>query len=587
MSEKLKIAICLILLPFLLQTASAQTLPPRVQWIPQDAVISLELSQPRVLIELLTNEDATKAVTSLPVYKQQESNPKFNEFVNVINFLEGALGTDWRDAISKLTGGGITFAVCPEDTVVLIVDAEDEQILNRLHDIILGITRSEADNDGQPERVASKEYLGVKAWTFNAGKEAHAIIGSRLILSNRPEGLRSVLELRENVAGTNLESNLTYQAAKQAAAPKDVGSAFVNLGLFMSLPNIAGLLDKQSENPLAALLFSGIIESARNSNWLALGLQIEESKELSLRLTTDGKIPSQGGPAAFALPGKAEDGALPNLSVPRQIAAMSLYRDLYGFYSAKDDLFPQRTSGLIFFENMMGIFFTGRDLTNEVLAETKPQVRIVVAEQKYNAAIGTPQVRLPAFAVVLGMRNPEKFSEIVEEAWQKAIGLVNFTRGQQAMPGLIIDRPVHGDTKMTVASFSTAGTEGKTNLDQQFNFRPTLAMPGEYLILSSTDGLARDLIDTLSAETENAVKPLAQTHSLVEIGGGQLASALDANRETMIQSDMVKKGNTRQEAEAGIDMFITLVKFVDRVKLGIDRQHGLAQAELKVKLNLP
>ena len=33
-------------------------------------------------------------------------------------------------------------------------------------------------------------------------------------------------------------------------------------------------------------------------------------------------------------------------------------------------LFPERTSGLIFFENMMGIFFTGRDLTSEVLAET-------------------------------------------------------------------------------------------------------------------------------------------------------------------------------------------------------------------------
>ena len=112
-------------------------------------------------------------------------------------------------------------------------------------------------------------------------------------------------------------------------------------------------------------------------------------------------------------------------------------------------------------------------------------------------------------------------------------------------------------------------------------------MPGEYLILSSTDGLARDLIDALSSETENAVKPLAQQHSLVEIGGEQLASVLEANRENMIQGDMVKKGNTREQAAAGIDMLISVVKFVDRVKLGIGMQDALSKVELKVRLNMP
>ena len=68
---------------------------------------------------------------------------------------------------------------------------------------------------------------------------------------------------------------------------------------------------------------------------------------------------------------------------PGGIAAVSLYRDLHGFYAAKDTLFPERTSGLIFFENMMGIFFTGRDLTDEVLAETEPEIRLVVAEPQY------------------------------------------------------------------------------------------------------------------------------------------------------------------------------------------------------------
>jgi hypothetical protein len=300
----------------------------------------------------------------------------------------------------------------------------------------------------------------------------------------------------------------------------------------------------------------------------------------------DGKTTASTSPVAFALPGKPGEGILPNLSVPRRIAALSLYRDLHSFYAGKDDLFPERTSGLIFFENMMGIFFSGRDLTNEVLIETKPEIRLVVAEQEYDPAIGTPQVKFPAVALILCLRHPEQFNEVAEEAWQKAVGLINFTRGQQAMPGLIIDRPLQGKTKYTFAYFSTSGIEDKTNLDSRFNVRPALAMPGEYLVLSSTDGLARDLIDALHQETEQTPKSLAGTHSLVELEGDQLASILEANRKTLIQGNMVGKGSTQEQAESSTDLLISAMEFLKRVKLRIGTHDGLTQADLEIKLNI-
>ena len=183
----------------------------------------------------------------------------------------------------------------------------------------------------------------------------------------------------------------------------------------------------------------------------------------------------------------SREGALPNLRVPRRIAAGSLYRDLHAFYAAKDNLFPERTSGLIFFENMMGIFFTGRDLTEEVLSETRPEIRFVVARQQYDPAIGTPQVQLPAMAVVFRLRHPEQAAEMTEEAWQKAVGLVNFTRGQKADPGLILDRQSYAGIRFTVGRFSTADAKGKTELPTRFNTQPSIARLGDYLVLSSTE----------------------------------------------------------------------------------------------------
>ncbi len=585
MSAKFQPTLILMLTVLVLQSVSlGQNLPPASRWIPEDAVISLELSEPKALLEFLAGEKATAAITALPLYQQQVSRPKFQQVLNMVNFMETALGTDCRTALAKLTGGGITFAVCPEETVLLIIDAEDENMLGRLHEMLLSMARSEAEKQGQPGRVASTQYEDVTAWTFD-GKEAHAIIGKRFILSNRPEGLKAILDLRAQGESASLASKSSYQAAKRQAKPDAIATAFADLKLLMQIPDIVQLFSEADENPLAALSFAGIVESIRDSNWLALGLYIKDST-LVFQASIDGKMVARTSPAAFALPKESDEGAMPNLSVPRRIAAMTFYRDLHQFYAAKDDLFPERTSGLIFFENMMGIFFSGRDLTNEVLAETRPEIRFVVAEQKYDPEIGTPITKLPAFAAILRLRNPEDFDEVVEEAWQKAIGLVNFTRGQQAMPGLIIDRPEHAQTKLTLAYFSTTGIEDKTKLDQRFNIRPTLAMPGGYVIFSSTDDLARDLVDALNKEIKQGGRPLAQTHSLVEMEGGQLASILQANRQVLVRGDMVKKGNTQQQAEAGIDLLISLARFVKHVELGIGMNEALTQARLEISLNL-
>ena len=50
---------------------------------------------------------------------------------------------------------------------------------------------------------------------------------------------------------------------------------------------------------------------------------------------------------------------------------------------------------------------------------------------------------------------------------------------------------------------------------------------------------------------------------------------------------MVDKGSTREEAESGIDLLITAIQFVDRLKLSVGTQKDLTRADLELKLNLP
>ena len=160
-------------------------------------------------------------------------------------------------------------------------------------------------------------------------------------------------------------------------------------------------------------------------------------------------------------------------------------------------------------------------------------------------------------------------------------------RGQKAQPGLIIDRPVYRGTKYTVAWFIPPEAKGKTPIHTRYNFRPALAMPGNHLILSSTDSLAEDLMDALSKEASRPGKPRAGTHSLVEIDAAQLASILAANRENLIRKNMVDKGNTREQAEGEAKALLSIIRHFSRVKVTVGAEEGRSKVSLQIQLNLP
>ena len=582
MFRRLPLLLGLVLPALIVPAASAaESLPPAIEWVSPDAVAVLEATNPKPLLDLALNPKLAEMVKSVPGYNEQVAKPQFQQFLGLVKYLETKLGGDWQSSVRKLFDGGVTIAAYPNGGSITIIDAADAKVLEQLHEVVLAIAKSEAAKNGRSESIQSKEYQGVTGWTFGAG-EAHAVIGKRLLLTNRPALLKATVELRGK-PGESIAKLPAYQAAMKAAGDAAV-RAFVNLAMVKKNPGVQKALTENA-NPMAALLFAGATDALRGANWASAALQVEGGT-LTLRLAMDGQPADPKSPAAFTWPA-GSDGALPNLDVPRRIAALSLYRDLHGFYAAKDKLFPERTSGLIFFENMTGIFFTGRDLTEEIFAETRPDVRVVVARQAYDPAIGTPQVQLPAFAVVLRAKHPKQFGELMEEAWQKAFGLINVTRGQKAEPGLILDKGQHGDTRYTLSYFSAAAEKTKTDLDTRFNFRPTLARAGDCVILSSTDGLAKDLIDALKKEAAAPPKPAAQTHSVLQIDGVHVADILAANRSGMVQQNMVEKGHTQPQAEGETDVLIAVVRTLGQAEVTLGREGEQPNATVKIKLNLP
>jgi hypothetical protein len=303
------VAIVGLLLPALALRAAlgAESLPPRTQWIPQDAVVAIEVSQPNALLDLALGDKVKSLITSLPQWKQQASQPGVQQFQQIIHYVETTLGTDWETGLRKLVGGGMTSATLPGGANLLIVDAQDEKLLARFNDFVVAAAKGEAAKRGQADVVASKEHRGVTVWTIGGGG-AYAILGGRLILANRQSALDAVLDLRAATAqgavpgGKSLATRPAFQEAKKAAGADAAAFLYVDLETLKRLPQVQQALSR-GENPGAALLLGGFQDALRGANWLAMGLQVKH-QSLALTITTGGKAVDPSGLAAFARPGR-------------------------------------------------------------------------------------------------------------------------------------------------------------------------------------------------------------------------------------------------------------------------------------------
>lgn len=553
--------------------------PPPARWIPRDAALVVELPATHRILDFAFDPRVEEIVTRFPGYREWTTTKGFRDFKGVVAYLESRLNTDWKTGLHRLLGGGVTMAVLPGQGNLLAVDAEDGQLLRELHDILVDFARNEAAKQGNPERVGSSTYRGVNTWSFS-GTELHAIVANRFIMSDKSGALRAALDLRSGRGDASLAALPAYRQARSQTG--GLARAMVNLDVLKQHTPLAAALNR-SGSAMSALIFAGMREALREAEWVTADLQAAEGL-LRLNIAADGGMGGSQDAAAFAYPQKPESGALTHLCVPRRIFAVSLYRDLGEFYRSKDRLFPQRTSGLIFFENMIGIYFSGRDLADEVLAELEPEIRLVGARQDYSDLPGTPRLRIPAFAAVFRMKNPEKFGRVFEEAWQKAIGMVNFTSGQQGQPGLIIDRPRHGDVQFTVARYSPPEQPGQGPLAVRYNFQPSLVRLGKHLIVSSTEQLARDLIDDLKRSAPP--EALSAVHSALDVNGPGVAAALRDNREALVMQQMVNKGLSRQEAETHMDILMAVIEQVSRLEFQAGGGQKRSWAKLDVNVDL-
>lgn len=549
---------------------------------PPGAVVYAQLDRPAELVDLALDPALQQALERIPQYAAFFESQQWRELRAVVTMLEAKLGTNWREAITSLTAGGVAAAFDAQNqAVVLLLRTGDAQRLAKLHATIEQLVEQDAANKGNPSPMRRQPYRDLEAVSFGPG-EMHVILGDVLAVANKPDVLRGVVDRYLADTAEGLAATTPFRDTRAMIEGNPVGWAMVQVEPLRGLPPARQLLGLKADNPALPLFFGDLFENLRHSPAVTAALHVEGGR-LALRIASPHDAQGVNPAVAGLFPTQAGDAAAPPLRPSGTVLSLSTYRDFGALWAARDALLQdQPAAQLAQADANLGQFFAGRDFGTQVLGELAAQIQIVVARQEFGGELPVPQIKLPAFAVVVRLKNPDTFSPVMLVAYQKIVGLVNLAGGNQGQPQLLLTTEMHQGVAISKAEYlapEAADAPGRIN----YNFSPACARVGDHFIVSSTAGLARDLVDGLLAGEPDSKESL--DHTLAELDIHALIDVLRDNREALVAQNMLQQGNNRAQAEALVDGLLAAGEYLKNASLRLGTEPGTMVLELEVELD--
>ncbi len=564
--------------------------PKAAGWVDAGALAYVELVRPEALIDRALSPEIRGFLKAVPGLEDQLDKAEVRQLRVAADLVGNLLDVKVETAVRDLTAGGVVLALEGEekpDRIILIVTPRDRELLGRAHEKILELARSDARDKKKDDPVQRHEHRGVAVYQFSPA-EAHAIVDDALVVTNGLETLKTIIDRAKGQGGhTPITGDAAWKGRRGAIGDDAVAFAFARLDRLRKLdPDKFG---GKERDPGAVLLLGAWYEALLEGPWASASLTWTDAKfaaDLTVAAPPDGYSEAM----KTFLPPEGQ-GAAPLVKTPGAILSVSLWRDLSAAWEVRDRLLqPEQLQGLAQLDSFAGQFFGGRDFGTGVLGALRPDWRIVIANQDFAAIKPNPDTKLPAFALLASLDpEDEEFAVRLQSAFQSFVGLVNLGAAQTKAPPLMLgSEELDGVTisKGTYLPQKQADSKEAPG-DPRFNFSPSAAQVDDTFVLSSSLGLARELVKALKPGDASPSADAPRPTLVAEADGAELARLVEMNRDRLAMNNMLEKGNTKPAAEAEIDLLARLARYLGRGRLTIQDGPDGVHAALSFDLVKP
>lgn len=564
--------------------AAAAAKKSAAELMPASTIVYAEVSQPGELVDTLLAHPLRERIEALDAYRAVVLSKQYLQFQFGVSVAETALGMKWHEAVKTLAGGGVYVGVdAPTQGGVVLVRATDEKKLVEVRDKLFAFARADAKKKGKPDPIAEVAYRGVAAYKLGEGYAA--TLGPWLMLTNKADTGKAIIDCAADAATPSLGGKMEFLSARNSVGEKAAAWAYVDVATIRSAGLLAKVLRDKTDNPGAELLVGGLLSNLHDTPYAAAALRIDDQ---GVRLNAS----APHDPAWVAKPrefyfGPEGKGAAPIALRPDHTAlSLVTHRDLGGMWLAAPDLLDEKgNAGLSQADSNLSNLFAGKEFGREILGAFEPDWQLVLARQDYaKTGGGVPDIKLPAGAIVLRMKDPEAMQRQLKVAFQSIVGFLNIAGGQNGLPQLDLNTERRDGGMIVSAEYMMDDDAQRTNGKIYHNFSPTVAVVGDRFIIASTKRFAATLVDAVKqpAADSAAGDAAAPVNTALEIDAAVVRQLLEDNRGQLVAQNMLTKGHGKEQAEAEIGTILDLLSWFDKASLRLTTPSDKLELELAV-----
>jgi hypothetical protein len=546
--------------------------------LPPTTILYAEISQPEAVIELLEDHPLRKRIDKLQGVRDAYETKQFLQFKAAVAIVEAKLGQSWQQILQSVTEGGIAIGFdAHTEGAVLLAKARDEEAAPKLLKTILDFARAAADEAGNPDPVKSGEYRGITAHQIDQAKIV--TLGRWLLVTNKPESGKAILDAYLDKPEQTLANNPQFKDARSKSDDSATAWGYVNVEAIRKGGIAKDLFSGKTDNPVAELLVGGLLDTLQHTPYATASLTLDQQRtRLELATPHQQDWTSEAREYFFGPDGNGRAPA--SLQVSNQLLSLSTYRDVSTMWLRAGDLFKENVVDQFSqAESVLSTLFSGKDFGEEILGEVHPEIQLVVTRQTFEDNAPQPAIKLPAFAAVFRLKDPETVGPDFRRTYQSLIGFVNITGAMNGQPQLDLDMEKEDTYQLVSANYLPENDASPGGLKIHYNFSPSVAFAGEYFIVSSTSALAREIAASVGSGTQQNT----DLNSTIKLNVSGVSAILADNRPQLVAQNMLSEGHSKEEAEREIGDLLELLEAAESASIDLGTSDGSLRASLEIE----
>ena len=533
--------------------------------LPASTAAVLKVNDVRQFIEDLLEHPLANLAKDAGAYDESITDEQQAQLDAVKTQIKTTLGLEWNEAIDELTSGGVIVAFdAATEGAIVIVQGENDTI-DKVFEILLTNLKPLAALGGNPvnEGIYRDTITGYQIADIRFAVHE----GTFVITNSRDLGRTTLNSLLGDLPSESLATNDAYKQAIDSTDPNEHTLWFwADSKLTDKDGGIAQLDHSMKDNMLAELLFGGITNQLRNSEYLTATLDFsKEQLRLALRTAHNHQWVPEKRYYYFGEDGK---GTAPALLQPEgTLASLSMYRELAPWYLLGPDLYSaQVNEGIARADSQLSNFLGGKDFGEDILGALEPGFQLVVADHEFKDGEPVPGIKVPGFALVSKLQDPEVLKPELRRQFISFVGFLNLISGMEGGNQLDVDIQNNNGNILLTTAFLKPQPNQPVSI--HYNFTPTLILTDDLFILSSTKLLAETLRDEKPLKRRNASNHTINTQ--FQLFGSTIQNVLEKNRGILITQNMLDKGASREQAVAEVDLTLDATELLQLLELKLE-----------------